>query len=65
MNASKLLTLFFLITMTSELSNYLSETAGCIFECETTEMKLSKNIKKEFLSKQFFILHILSNAYFI
>ena len=30
-------------------------TAGCIFKCETTKMKLPKNIKKGFLSKNAFV----------
>ena len=30
-------------------------TAGCIFKCETTKMKLAKHIKNGFLSKNFFV----------
>ena len=30
-------------------------TAGCIFKCETTKMKLAKNIKNGFLSKNLFV----------
>ena len=30
-------------------------TARCIFKCETTKLKLAKNIKKGFLSKKFFV----------
>ena len=30
-------------------------TARCIFKCETTKLKLAKNIKKGFLSNKFFV----------
>ena len=44
--------LFFLTAMTSsELSKYLNEQPGVSFKCETTKMKLPKNIKR-FLSKK-------------
>ena len=35
----------------SELSKYLNEQPGVSFKCETTKMKLPKNIKR-FLSKK-------------
>ena len=31
------------------------ETAGCILECETTKIRLAKNTKNGFLSKNFFV----------
>ena len=41
-------------------------TVGCVFKCETTEMKFAKNVKKECLSKNVFVLcNILSNTYAI
>ena len=39
--------------MTSELSKYLNEQVG-IFLNRTTKMKLAKNMKKGFLSKNLF-----------
>ena len=40
--------------MMSELSNAFKWIVGNIFKCETTKMKLAKNIKNWFLSKNFF-----------
>ena len=58
--------LFFLTTMTSELSKYLNEQLGVIFKRETAKMKSAKNIKKGFLRKNFFVYcNILSNTYVI
>lgn len=41
-------------------------TARCIFKCETTQMKLAKNIRKGFVSKNVFVqCNILSNPHVI
>ena len=41
--------------MTSELIKYLSDTAGCIFKCETTKMRLPKNFKKWVFKEKMFV----------
>ena len=72
--------------MTSELSMYLNEQlqsvtkvskyfendCGCIIKCETTKMKLAKNMTKRFLSKSvlynatfFMLFKFLKTSYFL
>ena len=48
--------LFFLTTMTSELSKYLNEQLGVIFNRETAKMKSAKNKKRIFKEKLLCIL---------
>ena len=52
--------------MTSELSKYLTDQPPHIFKFETTKMRLAKNIKNGYLSKNFYEqCNILSNTYVI
>ena len=43
-------------TMTLELLKYLTEQLGLFLNMKQTKIKLAKNIKKGFSSKNFFVL---------
>ena len=48
--------LFFLTTVTSELSKYLNEQLGVFLNVKQQKIKVAKNIKNGSLSKNFFVL---------
>ena len=57
MKASKLLINFLFDCSDIRALEVFKLTAGCIFKCETTKIKLVKNIKKRiFKQKHFFIM---------
>ena len=55
MKANKLLITFLFDYNDVRAFEVFRRTTGCVFKCETIKIKLAKNIKSGFFSKNFFV----------